>query len=190
MPEIKKGKVLSTSLRLFTAQGLQRTSMAQISKESGVAVGTMYLYFKSKDEIIEAVYMNVKEQLAEAVRLNDLERQMSLKTRFEITFRKGYDYFITHRDEFLFSFTHSYSPHISNELRQQERAEFQDAIKIVTEGKDTGIFRNLPDLFLWKYIYNNIVSLVQMQIAQEVELTPELISETTQMAWSGLLLGK
>lgn len=37
MPEIKKAKVPNTSLRLFTAQGVQRTSMAQISKESGVA---------------------------------------------------------------------------------------------------------------------------------------------------------
>ncbi|MBP2619722.1 TetR/AcrR family transcriptional regulator, partial [Chryseobacterium jejuense] len=48
----KKTQIVKAALRLFSEQGLQQTSMAQLSKESGVAVGTMYLHFKSKDELV------------------------------------------------------------------------------------------------------------------------------------------
>ena len=39
--------------RLMAKEGLDRLSMHKIAKEANVAAGTIYLYFKNKDELLE-----------------------------------------------------------------------------------------------------------------------------------------
>ncbi len=47
----KKDALLSTAFELFTLQGIQNTSIADIAERAGVAKGTFYLYFKDKYDI-------------------------------------------------------------------------------------------------------------------------------------------
>ena len=53
--ESKRRQILDASIECFAREGFHRTSMAQIIAEAGVSAGTIYLYFDSKVEIIEAI---------------------------------------------------------------------------------------------------------------------------------------
>jgi AcrR family transcriptional regulator len=46
-----KDKIYQSALDLFASQGIQSTSTAQISKKAGVASGTLFVHFKSKQEL-------------------------------------------------------------------------------------------------------------------------------------------
>ena len=48
-----KDKIYQSALELFASQGIQATSTAQISKKAGVASGTLFVHFKSQQELIE-----------------------------------------------------------------------------------------------------------------------------------------
>ena len=50
-----KETVIRESARLFLANGFRGTSVKQITEAAGIGRGTLYWYFKSKDEIITAV---------------------------------------------------------------------------------------------------------------------------------------
>ncbi len=56
--EIKKLKsekyhrILNAAIKVFAEQGFFRSTISQIAKEAGVADGTIYLYFKNKDDIL------------------------------------------------------------------------------------------------------------------------------------------
>ena len=47
----KRTSLLDTAFKLFTTQGVSKTSIAEISKAAGIAKGTFYLYFKDKYDI-------------------------------------------------------------------------------------------------------------------------------------------
>jgi AcrR family transcriptional regulator len=52
----KRSHIIETALRLFAEKGYDRSSIALIAKEAGVAQGLMYNYFNSKDELLLAIF--------------------------------------------------------------------------------------------------------------------------------------
>jgi len=60
--EDKKKRILEAALNLFTEKGIDNTSTALISKEANVAAGTIYLYFENKVDLINKLYLSIKEE--------------------------------------------------------------------------------------------------------------------------------
>jgi AcrR family transcriptional regulator len=55
----KRRQIIDGACRVFLAQGFDAASMGAIAREAGVSKGTLYVYFKSKEELFEAI---VEEQ--------------------------------------------------------------------------------------------------------------------------------
>jgi len=53
--ETKRSAILQSSKTLFSQKGFYNTSISDIVKETGLPVGTIYTYFKSKDEIVRDI---------------------------------------------------------------------------------------------------------------------------------------
>jgi AcrR family transcriptional regulator len=53
--DARRGEILKAALRCFARQGFHRTTMRDIVRESKRSPGAIYNYFKSKEDIIEAV---------------------------------------------------------------------------------------------------------------------------------------
>lgn len=58
--EILKEKILAGADKLFRKYGLQKTTMEEIAKEAGKGKSTLYYYFKSKEEIFDAIIQDEK----------------------------------------------------------------------------------------------------------------------------------
>lgn len=54
-PEERRSEILDAAQELFMAQGFEETSVTDIVKKIGVAQGTFYYYFESKDAVLSAV---------------------------------------------------------------------------------------------------------------------------------------
>ena len=52
---IARDRILAAAHRRFAAFGYRRTGIAEIAREAGVAAGTIYRYFESKEEVFRAV---------------------------------------------------------------------------------------------------------------------------------------
>jgi AcrR family transcriptional regulator len=51
----RREQILAAALTCFSRDGFHQTTMADIVRESGLSQGTLYLYFKSKDDLIAAI---------------------------------------------------------------------------------------------------------------------------------------
>jgi AcrR family transcriptional regulator len=51
----KREAIIEAARKLFTTEGYEATTMAHVAREAGVGVGTMYLYFKNKIDLLAAV---------------------------------------------------------------------------------------------------------------------------------------
>jgi AcrR family transcriptional regulator len=65
MVTTKREALLDTATRLFTEHGFKATGIAEILDSAGVAKGTLYQHFESKDALIEAVLRRLGERFRE-----------------------------------------------------------------------------------------------------------------------------
>ncbi len=54
-PEVRRAEFIDHAAELFSEFGFEHTSVSDIVKKTGVAQGTFYYHFKSKEEILDAV---------------------------------------------------------------------------------------------------------------------------------------
>ncbi|MEK4498737.1 TetR/AcrR family transcriptional regulator [Bacillus sp. FSL R12-0069] len=65
--EERRKEILETAERLFITKGYTKTTVNDILKEIGIAKGTFYHYFKSKEEVMDEIIMRIiKEDVAKA----------------------------------------------------------------------------------------------------------------------------
>ena len=54
-PEVRKNEILDIANSLFSYKGYDHTSISDILEQAGIAKGTLYYHFKSKEEIMNAI---------------------------------------------------------------------------------------------------------------------------------------
>ncbi|MEN3130759.1 TetR family transcriptional regulator [Bacillus cereus] len=68
--EERRKEILETAERLFLTKGYTKTTVNDILKEIGIAKGTFYHYFKSKEEVMDEIIMRIiKEDVTKAKRI-------------------------------------------------------------------------------------------------------------------------
>jgi AcrR family transcriptional regulator len=72
----KRRQIIDGASRVFLAQGFDAASMGAIAREAGVSKGTLYVYFKSKEELFEAVFEEQCRQQAEQIFTFDRETEI------------------------------------------------------------------------------------------------------------------
>jgi len=78
--EDKRNAILDAATRVFAERGLTAAPTSEISKQAGVAEGTLFTYFKTKDDLINALYREIKLQLADAM-MSGFPRKKSVRAR-------------------------------------------------------------------------------------------------------------
>lgn len=63
---VKRDAILNAAGLLFSQQGYEETTIADIAKAAGIAVGTVYLYFRNKHEIYTGVALSIDILIAQA----------------------------------------------------------------------------------------------------------------------------
>ena len=70
----KRERILHAAVRVFAKKGFHATRVSEIAAAAGVADGTIYLYFKSKDELLVALFEDRVDRL-----LRFLEEELPLR---------------------------------------------------------------------------------------------------------------
>lgn len=64
--ERKEDAIVDAARRMFLGKGFARTTMAGIARQAGVADGTVYLYFKNKEDLARAVVADFYRRLTQS----------------------------------------------------------------------------------------------------------------------------
>jgi AcrR family transcriptional regulator len=60
--EERRKDILDAALRLFRERGFNETTVSDIAAEAGMATGTVYLYFPSKEDVLEGLHDRFRDQ--------------------------------------------------------------------------------------------------------------------------------
>lgn len=64
----KRERILASAERVFARRGFFAARVSEIAKDAGVADGTIYLYFKSKDDLLISLFENRMRQVNDVLR--------------------------------------------------------------------------------------------------------------------------
>jgi len=62
----KRERILLSALRIFSERGFYHSKISEIAKEAGVADGTIYLYFKNKEDLLISIF---EEKIGELIEM-------------------------------------------------------------------------------------------------------------------------
>ncbi len=82
-PEERRQEILDTAMRLFYEKGYEKTSIADIAKNIGVAQGLCYRYFPSKEALFDSAVERYAEELVSRFSVSLSHDKMTLKEFIE-----------------------------------------------------------------------------------------------------------
>jgi TetR/AcrR family fatty acid metabolism transcriptional regulator len=143
----KYHQILEAAVKVFARQGFHQSTVAQIAKEAGVADGTIYLYFKNKNDILvqffslraKQVFVSFREAVDGAETSADKLR--NLVRRHLAEFQRDKDGAVVYQVE-----THQNSRLAEPQIREMSQM-YRDLIsEIIEQGQQEGTMRR--DLYV------------------------------------------
>lgn len=108
------------TMRVIARKGISGATMQDIAEEAGVAKGTIYLYFKDRDELVDTTFENTVNQLD-----GRMEAAMAAEATFEAKFRAALKtllgFFRENREFFRLYTAHRFPEGTPHQQRRQQR---------------------------------------------------------------------
>lgn len=182
----KREAILKTALVLFTERGFFGTPTSLISKEAGVATGTLFFYFRTKEELIDALYRRVKEEAAEAM-CKGLGKEKTAKAKLYRLGRNAVAWGIEHPDKMKFMEQFAHSPFVSTSAQEEGMSRFLFLKDLIRDGIRDGSVRDYdPDLLLFMMASAFSGLIARVAAAGDEAEAEEIIRQGLEFVWDGL----
>ena len=125
----KKQLIMNTALQLFAEKGFERTTTECIAQHAGISSGLLFVYFKSKDDLLQSIWDRLVNEFIHMIDPNqDGEVTQDEAENF---IDKTFEMLINRREEMKLYFQTSSQPEVINFLKHKfdakrvaERQEF------------------------------------------------------------------
>lgn len=166
----KKDVILNSVLRLVNKEGFYHLNMKKIAQESGLAAGTIYLYFKGKEEMINAIYEQVLNEFHSAV-LDAYSDSADVKENFINMFSSATDFYMNNEDKFSFIEQFTFSPFLFKENKRQNFNLLLPLYKLLSTGIKDGVLKKLPLEIMISIIYGSMNTIVKLYFSNKYDLS-------------------
>lgn len=184
----KKDAILRSVLKLVNRAGFYHLNMKMIAQEAGVAAGTIYIYFKGKDELINALYQLVITDFNNYV-LQGYRKDRALRENFHDMLSNAIDFFLEDTDRFSFIEQYTYSPFLFKESHEVNYMILQPIYDMIRAAKKQKLVKNLPEAILVSLIYGPVTMMLKLYLADKTDLDKKATKEKLlQACWQNIAL--
>ncbi|MDH5826087.1 TetR/AcrR family transcriptional regulator [Sphingobacterium sp. SG20118] len=186
---INNPKVISifeTTLRLIKDHGFHGTAMSKIAQEADVAIGTIYHYFPSKDDLIINLFQYCGDNLNNSL-FKPLIEELTYKDRFFYIWKAFVEFHQENAEMFSFFEQFYSSPYYQvNSCEINETISGQSKIlKFLTEGINKGELRNTNVEALTCIFFGAAVSAIKGIKYRKLK-SNESIDDIINIIWDGV----
>jgi AcrR family transcriptional regulator len=180
----KKAKVLEAALKLFVEFGFHNTPTSKIAKEAGISSGTLFYFFPTKDELVVALYLHIKSELA-----CEINESIAQESDFEEILKKYYTTTLNwakeHKAEFKFMEQFNSSPYLKKIAEDEIQKYVKPLKQLLQNAVNEGILKNLDLEILFTLISGHTFSINQHLIISEPKdnKREQIISDTFDLLW-------
>lgn len=188
----KREAILRAAIKVFARNGYFNSKVSDIASEAGIADGTVYLYFKSKEEVLHSVFDRAMEEFIsegkkEIAEIEDVKEKLRRIARLHLQ-KLSAD-----RDAaIVFQVELRGSTKFMEEFSAAGFAKYLDIIReTIVEGQKQGIFRkDLNATVCSKIFYGALDEMVTNWILSKKDYALEPMADTVLEIFFGGVLQK
>lgn len=182
----KKTALLSTALKLFAQKGVMNTSTAEITKEAGTAAGTLFLYFPTKQELLNELVLKIGKEQSEHIN-QLLQSSFSARDTFFTIWHGTISWFLENAEAFQFIQQIRDSGLISDSAVQESNKFFGYYFNAIQKGYQEGSIKDYPPGLIGDFLYQDIVAVIN-HISRQPDPSEreETIRQGFEIYWDGI----
>jgi AcrR family transcriptional regulator len=186
----KHNAILDAARAVFSRDGYASSSVDDVAAEAGIAKGTVYLYFKSKEDMYLAALLRDVKEFGDAARV-EMDREPTLLEKIKAFLRIRIEYCRAHED-FLRIYHTEYGKMsamtpIAKQLRRLQRENMRHLAKSIETAVERREIRPVPPAALAAKLFDIARGLVERQLLgwKEFQVRNE-IAFATDLLWRGI----
>ncbi|MBN2380487.1 TetR/AcrR family transcriptional regulator [candidate division WOR-3 bacterium] len=180
----KRAAIFTATVELIAEKGFHGAPMSEIAQRAKVSVGTIYHYFKSKDDLIMKLHVDIKTRFAEALLVGD-DEGMEPYQRFYNLWRNMVKHLASNPAERAFISQFDNSPYEKTCGTDQHFATFARTVVFIQYGIDNGMLKPLPVIVIMEAtlaLANAVTRLESIGLT----IDDEMLKTTCRMAWDAI----
>jgi AcrR family transcriptional regulator len=185
--EEKRNTLLNAATQVFAEKGLSAPTAA-ITSAAGVAEGTLFVYFKGKDELINTLYEEIKKDLADAM-LIGYPAKGSVRDRTKHVWDNYVEWGAKNPDRLALLHKLKVWEGIDPEVREAMNERFCELYSLTTTAIEEGVFQDLPHEFLMAMLGAQAETTIQFMRKHPKE-SDSYKKKGFDMFWNGIAVPK
>jgi AcrR family transcriptional regulator len=182
----KSDRIIQSAMKLFIEYGVQATPMSAIAKAADTGMGTIYNYFATKEELINAIYLYIKNNETNSLKLPFADE--SIKRRFDHFFEALLRYFINNPLHFKFMDQFHNSPILTHDTKEKGMKAMESIITLISKGQEQGILKQIGLDELLYFLEGGLMGFVRWILTNKIPLSKDLIDHQLSIAWDAVKL--
>lgn len=190
LDQAKRESFLNAALKLFVANGVQNTSTAAIAKEAGTASGTLFLYFPTKQDLIDELVLQIGREQADTMKAS-LDPSLSVRDTFFTIWNSSIRWFLENMDAYNYVQQVRDTGLVSEATVQESAKFFSYYYDAIQKGFKEGAIKRYPADVIGGFLYQDIVAVMNILLARSAPAKQEeIIQLGFDIFWNGIRTGK
>lgn len=184
----KKEAILKSTLELIKDNGFHGTPISMIAKHAGVASGTIYHYFPSKDAIIVELHQRIKTEMVAAM-FNKTNSSISYKQQFFDGWINLCKYFINNPGALFFNEQFTSSPYIKTLSKKDAKGSVSKFNEFFQLGMDKGYLKKMEYLLIASAVFGCIRATAKYHVTGRFGFKDADLCKIANIIWDGIKSG-
>jgi len=169
--------------------GLTNVSISKIAKRAGVSAGTIYLYFSSKEELLQQTYLDIKISFFNTM-MDAAATEDKSDAKIRAMWFALFDFVVAHPNDFLFSEFVGAAHLIDAASQAQIEKNTSRATAILRAAIKDGTIEDAPIASIQAVLMAPAVQLARSAAWGQKPVKRALMRDTFDMVWRGLAVSK
>ena len=183
----KVAALFEATVKLVNEIGFASSSVSKIAREAGVSPATIYVYYRSKEDLLVSTYIEIKLDLSKSM-LRDFNDRLPIRDIVRNVWFNMFEYISNHLEYYKFVEQFSNSPYSTLVNRQEVEQYFVPLIKVLQTGIEQKIIKNVNFDILTAFMYYPIMVLANPSLSPNFELNGDNIETAFTLAWDAIKL--
>lgn len=181
--EGKVDLIFNASLELILREGMVGLTVSKIAKYAKISTGTVYIYFKSKEELLHKLYLKLNTESSERF-MKGYDESLPFKIGFKQVWLNYLTHRIEHYEESVFLEQYYRSPFISKDHKQMAEGMKHPIHKMIQRGKKEMLIKNnMDDEMLLLALIGFMRELADEHVTKVYHLNKERIEKAFLLSW-------
>ena len=181
----KKRAILESTLELVKEKGFHGTPMSMVAKEAGVAAGTIYHYFDSKETLICELYSYVKQQTTAAMLSGD-NSALPYQERFFAIWMSLFDFYTKNPNVLKFFEQFVNSPYNTQKSKAGHDEFHKLLFRFFDKGIEDGYLRPVNPEVLGVLAHGSVITTAKVYGYGKIQLGDKELAQIIQILWDGM----